>query len=65
VPYFWGADRDQLPHWLLVLMKASRLFDDLFIPQVQGVSWLSTEAADDAADDATQAEMVNPGFITI
>jgi hypothetical protein len=25
VPYFWGADRERLPHWLLVLMKSSKL----------------------------------------
>lgn len=46
VPYFWGTDRDQLPHWLLVLMKNSKLFDHLFIPQVQGVSWFSTDYSD-------------------
>lgn len=43
VPYFWGADRNSLPHWLLVVMKNSGLFEDIFIPQVQGVSWLDTE----------------------
>lgn len=41
IPYFWGADRKNIPHWLLVLMKQSGLFEDKFIPQVQGVSWLS------------------------
>ena len=41
IPYFWGADRKSLPHWLLAVMKQSKLFDHLFIPQVQGVSWLS------------------------
>ena len=35
VPYFWGADRNSLPHWLLVVMKNSGLFEDIFIPQVQ------------------------------
>ena len=35
VPYFWGADRQTLPQWLLVAMKRSKLFDHLFIPQVQ------------------------------
>jgi hypothetical protein len=41
IPYFWTADRKNIPHWLLVVMKRSKLFDHLFIPQVQGVSWLS------------------------
>jgi hypothetical protein len=41
IPYFWGADRKSLPHWLLAVMKQSKLFEHLFIPQVQGVSWLS------------------------
>jgi hypothetical protein len=41
IPYFWNADRRSLPHWLLAIMKSSKLFDDLFIPQIQGVSWLS------------------------
>lgn len=43
VPYFWGADRNTLPQWLLVIMKKSKLFDHLFIPQVQGFSWLDLE----------------------
>lgn len=38
VPYFWGADRNTLPQWLLVAMKASGLFDHIFVPQVQGLS---------------------------
>lgn len=46
VPYFWGADRTRLPHWLLVLMKNSKLFDHSFIPQVQGISWFNTEESD-------------------
>ena len=41
IPYFWHADRTNMPHWLLVLMKRSGLFEERFIPQVQGVSWLS------------------------
>lgn len=43
VPYFWGADRNNFPHWLLVIMKKSKLFDHLFIPQVQGFNWLDLE----------------------
>ena len=35
VPYFWGADRNNFPHWLLVVMKNSKLFENIFIPQVQ------------------------------
>lgn len=56
VPYFWGADRNQLPHWLLVLMKSSKLFEDIFIPQVQGVSWLDTEAGRPAAGTLDEVE---------
>jgi hypothetical protein len=36
VPYFVGADRTTLPQWLLVAMKNSKLFDHLYIHQVQG-----------------------------
>lgn len=55
VPYFWGADRNRLPHWLLVLMKNSKLFDHLFIPQVQGMSWFSTdELISDKLDENTE-----------
>ena len=43
VPYFWGADRNTLPQWVLVAMKNSKLFDHLYIPQVQGISALNTE----------------------
>jgi hypothetical protein len=46
IPYFWNADRRSLPHWLLALMKQSKLFDDIFIPQVQGVAWLSKHQLD-------------------
>jgi hypothetical protein len=41
VPYFWSADRSHLPQWLLVLMKKSKLFNHLFIPQVQGINWIN------------------------
>jgi hypothetical protein len=43
VPYFWSADRSHLPQWLLVLMKKSKLFNHLFIPQVQGINWLNLD----------------------
>jgi hypothetical protein len=49
VPYFWGADRERLPHWLLVLMKSSKLFDHLFIPQVQGFSWFNIDSSSNQA----------------
>jgi hypothetical protein len=41
VPYFMGADRSTLPQWLLVMMKQSKLFDNLYIPDLKGVLWLS------------------------
>jgi hypothetical protein len=51
VPYFWGTDRNRLPHWLLVLMKNSKLFDHLFIPQVQGFSWFNIDYSSQAILD--------------
>lgn len=51
VPYFWGADRNNFPHWLLVVMKNSKLFEDRFIPQVQGISWLNTENLDTLSNE--------------
>jgi hypothetical protein len=41
VPYFFGADRTTIPQWLLVVMKQSGLFDDLVIPDIKGVAWLT------------------------
>lgn len=41
VPYFLNADRSSLPQWLLVMMKQSKLFDDVYIPDIKGVLWLS------------------------
>ena len=35
-PWFFGADRMQLPIWLLVVMHASGLFEDIVLPQVRG-----------------------------
>lgn len=49
-PYFWGADRNWLPQWLLVAMKNSHLFDDLFIPQVQGFIPLAFDESQQVAD---------------
>jgi hypothetical protein len=43
VPYFWQADRNTFPQWLLVLMKRSKLFNNMFIPQVQGMNWLNLD----------------------
>jgi len=33
-------------------MKNSELFEDIFIPQVQGVSWLNTEYEEEKSADA-------------
>ena len=55
VPYFWGADRYTLPHWLLVAMKSSHLFDSLFIPQVQSITNLFLDDAHDDDDDSSQS----------
>jgi hypothetical protein len=41
VPFFFGADRTTVPQWLLVVMKQSGLFDDLFIPDIKGIAWLT------------------------
>lgn len=39
-PWFFGADRMQLPIWLLVVMHASGLFEDIVLPQIQGVAYI-------------------------
>ena len=41
VPFFMSADRSNLPKWLLVMMKQSKLFDNYYIPDIKGVLWLS------------------------
>lgn len=41
VPEFRGANRKQLPQWLLVVMHHSRLFDAWRMPIVTGVAWFS------------------------
>ena len=40
-PYFWGANRQRFPQWLLIVMKFSGLFEKEFIDQVQVVAYLS------------------------
>ena len=40
IPFFWGANRYTLPHWLIVAMSASGLFDDIRIRQIQGVAYV-------------------------
>jgi hypothetical protein len=42
LPWFYGADRWDFPGWFLVAMHSSGLFDDIRIPQVQGVAYLHT-----------------------
>lgn len=59
VPYFWGADRNNFPQWLLVIMKKSKLFDHLFIPQVQGFNWLDLEEYGTNKPASTQDEYVD------
>lgn len=54
LPYFWNADRRNIPHWLLVLMKKSNLFNDRFIPQVQGVAWLSKHQYGKKSDEESR-----------
>lgn len=39
-PYFWGANRRDIPQWLLAAMVYSNLFNDRFIDQVQVVGYL-------------------------
>jgi hypothetical protein len=62
-PYFWGADRSSFPQWLLVAMKNSKLFDHLFIPQVQGLSPLLLE--DVVNSEQTEADRKQEGFVEI
>lgn len=56
VPYFWRADRTHLPQWLLVLMKKSNLFNDMFIPQVQGINWINF----DESFQVPESDFVDP-----
>ena len=39
-PYFWGANRCNVPQWLLASMLFSNLFHKLFINQVQVVGYI-------------------------
>lgn len=39
-PYFWGANRINVPQWLLAAMTFSNLFQEKFIHQVQVVGYL-------------------------
>lgn len=39
-PYFWGANRRDIPQWLLAAMVYSGLFKERFIDQVQVVGYL-------------------------
>ena len=38
--WYWGVNQLSAPDWLLHVMKESELFDDIMIPQAQGVSYL-------------------------
>jgi len=38
--WFWGVNQLSAPDWLLHVMKESELFDDIMIPQAQGVAYL-------------------------
>jgi len=40
IPWFYGATRFHLPQWLLVVMEQSGLFQDIRVPQIQGVAYL-------------------------
>ena len=39
-PRFIGAGKHIFPSWLLVIMARSGLYDDIFIHQTQGLSYL-------------------------
>jgi len=38
--WYWGVNQNSAPDWLLHVMKESQLFDDIMIPQAQGVAYL-------------------------
>ncbi len=40
IPFFVGANRYTLPHWLIVAMSASGLWEDSRIHQIQGVAYV-------------------------
>ena len=39
-PWFWGADRMNMPVWLLVVMHRSGLFRAETVAQIQGVAYV-------------------------
>ena len=38
--WYWGVNERSAPNWLLHVMKESGLFEDIIIPQAQGVAYL-------------------------
>lgn len=38
--WFWGINQMSVPDWLLHVIKESELYDDVMIPQAQGVAYL-------------------------
>jgi hypothetical protein len=46
-PYFWGANRMDVPQWLLAVMVYSNLFKERFIDQVQVVGYLHRWSPED------------------
>ena len=39
-PFFHGASRFLFPHWLLVAMQESKMYQDILIPQVQVIAYV-------------------------
>lgn len=64
-PYFWGADRFTFPQWLLVVMKNSKLFDHLFIPQVQGFLPFALDDVDESNGGIKSIDRRQGGFVEI
>ena len=38
--WFWGINQMSVPDWLLNVIKEAELYDDVMIPQAQGVAYL-------------------------
>ena len=49
--WYWGTNQRSAPDWLLHVMKESGLYDDVMIPQAQGVTYLHGTADEPVYDN--------------
>jgi len=60
VPWFYRATRFSLPQWLLIAMDRSGLWEDLRVPQIQGVAYLHQWGDNETAAQAGGAFFYYP-----